>query len=235
MKLCPLFSYIVGGRIRFRRYVAVYLLFLLVLPPFSLAQAGKAEMIGPIKVGSLGDAVRQSLQAKGYRLILDNGTVIGELWFRNEVPAQPKKDTADILYTQLSESTLVGVLHFPQASTDYRGQAIPAGFYSLRYALMPNDGNHLGVAPNRDFLLLIPASSDPDPNATFKFAQLVSMSGKASGTKHPAPLSLVSADSGTSPSISKDDQEHYIFSASVKLEGGEEMPIALVVKGTAQQ
>jgi len=33
----------------------------------------------------------------------------------------------------------------------------------------------------------------------------------------------------------KDDQDHWIFSAPVKLASGDEIPIALVVKGRAQQ
>jgi len=43
---------------------------------------------------------------------------------------------------------------------------------------MPNDGNHLGAAPNRDFLLVVPAASDGDPSATFKFQELVTMSAR---------------------------------------------------------
>jgi hypothetical protein len=131
---------------------------------------------------------------------------------------------------------LVGVVHFPQAAADFRGHRIPAGFYTLRYELMPNDGNHLGAAPNQDFLLLIPAASDADPNATFKFQELIALSESATGTKHPSPLSLVQADSGvTAPAVSKDDQDHWTFSASMKLTSGEELPFALVVKGTTQQ
>jgi hypothetical protein len=158
-----------------------------------------------------------------------------ELWLRGTVPAQPKKDVQGALYTRLAESTMVGVLHFPEASTDYRGQPISAGFYSLRYELIPDDGNHLGAAPNRDFLLLIPVASDTDPNAVLKFQELVSLSRKATGTKHPGPLNLVQAESGTAAAVSKDDQEHWIFSGGMKLSSGEEMPFALVVKGTAQQ
>ena len=131
---------------------------------------------------------------------------------------------------------LVGVLHFPQASTDYRGQAVPAGFYTLRYELIPNDGTHLGVAPSRDFLLLAPASADPGPDKVLKFQELVALSRQASRSKHPAPLSLLPAEGiGTAPADSKDDQDHYIFSVGIKLSGGEDMPIALVVKGTAPQ
>src|SRR5256885_12271604 len=37
-------------------------------------------------------------------------------------------------------------------------------FRSLRYEMQPNDGDHLGTAPTRDFLLALPAANDPDPN-----------------------------------------------------------------------
>jgi hypothetical protein len=169
-------------------------------------------------------------------LTLDGGAPACELWVRKSVPAQTKKDVEGVAYPQLAESALIGVMHFLQAVADFRGQKIPAGFYTLRYALMPNDGNHLGAAPNRDFLLLIPAASDANPDATFKFQELMALSESATGTKHPGPLSLVQADRGvTAPLVSKDDQDHWIFSASVKLASGEELPFALVVKGTTQQ
>ncbi|PYX60610.1 MAG: hypothetical protein DMG73_05980 [Acidobacteria bacterium] len=209
--------------------------FLLFPTTFSFAQNGKVENIGPLVDKSVPDAVRQVLDAKGYHVMLDDGSVACELWLRGTVPAQPKKDVQGALYTRLAESTMVGVLHFPEASTDYRGQPISAGFYSLRYELIPDDGNHLGAAPNRDFLLLIPVASDTDPNAALKFQELVSLSRKATGTKHPGPLNLVQAESGTAAAVSKDDQEHWIFSGGMKLSSGEEMPFALVVKGTAQQ
>ena len=200
------------------------------------AQNGKVETVGPLTDNTIPEGVRQALDSKGYRLTLDGGVPACELWVRKSVPAQTKKDVESVAYPQLAESVLVGVVHFPQAAADIRGQKIPAGFYTLRYALMPNDGNHLGAAPNRDFLLLIPAATDANPNAIFKFQELMALSGGATGTKHPGPLSLVAADSGvTAPSVSKDDQDHWIFSASMKLGSGEELPFALVVKGTAQQ
>lgn len=112
---------------------------------------------------------------------------------RNSVPAQTKKDLESVAYPQLAESTRVGVIHVSQAAADFRGHRIPAGFYTLRYELMPNDGNHLR-APNRNFLLVVPAASDGDPGATFRFQELVTMRARTAGTKHPSPLSLVQAD-----------------------------------------
>jgi hypothetical protein len=210
--------------------------FIFVLSLVCAAQNRKVETIGPLTDNAVPEGVRQVLDSKGYRLTLDGGAPACELWVRKSVPAQTKKDVEGVAYPQLAESVLVGVVHFPQAAADFRGQKIPAGFYTLRYGLMLNDGNHLGAAPNRDFLLLIPAASDANPNATFKFQELMALSEGATGTKHPGPLSLVPADSGvTAPSVSKDDQDHWIFSASMKLTSGEDLPFALVVKGTTQQ
>jgi hypothetical protein len=199
------------------------------------AQNGKVESIGPLTDTAVPEAVRQVLDAKGYRLTLDDPAPACELWIRKSVPAQAKKEAEGVEYPQLAESTLVAVAYFPQAAADFRGHKIPAGFYTLRYELMPNDGNHLGAAPNRDFLLLVPAPSDADPNTAFKVQDLVTMSARTSATKHPSPLSLAPAESGTAARISKDDQDHWIFSASMKLASGEEVPFAVVVKGTAQQ
>jgi hypothetical protein len=200
------------------------------------AQTGKVEKIGPLTDPAVPEAVRQTLDPAGYRVSLEDGTTFCEMWLRKSIPAQAKKDTADVVYPQLAESTLVGVLHYPKGGSDYRGQTISAGFYTLRYELMPSDANHLGAAPNRDFLLLVPAASDTDANALFKFPDLVALSEKATGTRHPGPLSLVQPDSGgAGPAVSKDDQDHWTFSASMELSTGEKISFALVVKGTAQQ
>lgn len=198
------------------------------------AQNGKVESVGPLTESAVSEQVRQSLEPKGYRLTLDDPKPSCELWLRKSVPAQANKST-ELAYPQFAESTLLGVIHFPQAAADFRGHPIPAGFYTMRYELLPDDGNHLGVAPNRDFVLLIPAQSDPDANAAFKFQELVNMSAKTAGTKHPSALSLPPADKPVPGTVNKDDQDHWIFSASLKLAPAEELPFALIVKGTAQQ
>lgn len=202
---------------------------------FSLAQSGKVEALGANTDAAVSDAVKKVLASKGHRLILDDSSVACEIWLRESVPAQAKKDVPGALYPQLAESSLVGVVSFPKATNDYRGEAIKAGTYTLRYALLPNDGAHMGVAPNRDFLLLIPSGSDPDPNAVFKFAELVGLSRKATGAQHPGPLALVFAEGGTAPAFVKDQEEHWVFSAGTKLASGVDLPIALVVKGTVAQ
>jgi hypothetical protein len=208
---------------------------MLMLSPLCSAQGGKVEGIGPLIDSAVPEQIRQSLDAKGYSLVLDDPKVACQFWTNKSVPTQPKKDSQAVVYPQLAESTLIGVIHFAQAAADFRGHQIPAGFYTLRYALMPDDGNHLGAAPQPDFLLLIPAQSDSDPKAVFKVQDLVTMSARTGGTKHPSVLSLAPPENATAGAVVKDDQDHWIFSTPLKLAGGGELPFALVVKGTAQQ
>ena len=190
--------------------------FIFAVSPLCPAQAGKVDSVGPLTDNSVPQAVRQLLDIKGYRLTLDVPTPACELYIRKSIPAQTKKEVEGVAYPQLGESTLIGVIHFPQAAADFRGRRIPPGFYTLRYEIMPDDGNHLGAAPNRDFLLVVPAASDGDPGATFKFQELVTMSARTTGTKHPSPLSLVQADAEpTTPAVSKDDQDHWTFSGGM--------------------
>ncbi len=198
-----------------------------------LAQVGRIETLPSLTDHDVPEPVRQLLAPTGYRVFPDANAPALEIWFRKEIPAQPKPSASDAIYERLAESTLVGVLHSGKPFQDYRGQSIAAGFFTLRYALMPNDGNHLGVAPSRDFLLLIPVAVDPGADKTLKFQDQVALSRQASGTKHPAPLSLVQAEGGSA--LTNDDEGHVIFTTRVRLSSGEEIPLSLVVKGTAPQ
>jgi hypothetical protein len=214
-----------------RKYWFVRLTVLLIL---SALASAKIETANRPANSPVPDAVWQVLDPKGYHVVLDDGTVACDIWLRKSVPSSGKKDVEGALYPQLASSTLVGVISLSAGATDYRGEPVKAGFYTLRYELLPNDGNHLGVAPNRDFLLLIPAASDPDPNAQFKSDALVNLSRGATGTPHPGPLSLVQTGS-PNPGVAKDDQDHWVFSGKLTLASGEELPFGLIVKGTAQQ
>jgi hypothetical protein len=196
------------------------------------AQTGKVEGIGPLNDSSVPEAIRQAVEPKGARLSFDDGKPAGEIWLRKEAPVSDRKDP-EALYPQLTESELVGVISFQTAGTDFRGQAIRPGFYTLRYETLPSNGDHLGVAPAPDFVLAIPAGADANPTTKYNFEELVALSRKTTGTKHPAPLSLVQA--GSPGTLMKDDQDHWVFTGKLTLASGAELPIGLVVKGTAPQ
>ena len=146
-------------------------------------QTGTDRHGGP----GLARRLRAAIQAQGYRVTGAAGAWC-EVWLAKSMPVGAKPDDAAISFG-IAQGTLIGVLRFPGKGADRRGQVIPAGVYTLRYSNFPVDGAHSGVAPQRDFALLTPIAADPDPAAKPAFDDLVKMSGKASGTPHPAVLS----------------------------------------------
>lgn len=210
-------------------------LLLLTIPFAVLADSGKVEPIGAFSDAGASDALKKALEPKGYRVTLADGSVLCEIWLRNGVAAA-KNDAQGAIYTSLADSVLIAVITFPRPATDFRKQPIKAGSYTLRYAVHPQDGNHLGISPIRDFLLLVPLSADQDPATKYKFEELTSLSKKTSGTNHPSPLSLVSPDGISAwPSVFEDENTHLVFAAKIKADSGSELPLAFVIKGVAQQ
>jgi len=127
----------------------------------------------------------------------------------------------------------VGIMHLPMAGSDFRCQSIKPGYYTMRYALIPQDGNHMGVSPNRDFVLLTPVSADADPAKAVGFNDLVKLSKQASGTNHPAVISLAAATAQNFPSVGQDDQGHWMLQVKLPTSSGE-LPFALILVGQAQ-
>lgn len=177
--------------------------------------------------------MRRALEPQGTRLLLSDGAWC-ELWLRKSVPDQ-KNASSGGLHGELAPSTTVGVIRFLRPAADFRGQALRPGLYSLRYALMPADGNHLGVSEYPDFLLPIPVADDPDPDAKLNFQDLVSRSRRATGTRHPGVLSLTQVSGSEFPSATADDRGHVVLQVKAKLRSGAEAPLALVVQGRGEQ
>jgi hypothetical protein len=211
-------------------------MFMLVVAVCGLVAATpKAEPIGPLTDSAASDALKKALEPKGYTVVLDDGSEWCKVWLSATVPNSGKTEVEGALFPQLAESTLWGVISFTKPATDYRGQGIPPGLYTLRYELVPNDGNHLGVANSRDFALLVPAADDPNPTTTFDFKQLVALSRKATGSAHPGPVNLVQPDTDNIPSVSNDGQGHWVFNNKLNIQGGSPLPLGIVVKGKASE
>jgi hypothetical protein len=209
------------------------LVFLTLLAFSAVALAApKAEKIGTFTDGS--EALKAALSADGYRIFLPNTLACCDVWLAKKMTAN-KKDAAAANYPEFHESEFLGVITFPKGGGgDFRGQTIKPGSYTMRYELLPSDGNHLGVAPNPDFVLLIPLGDDPDPSATFDFAKMVELSAKAAGTAHPAAFEMMPSSSGDSPAVTQTDDGWIVFQASVATDDAKTIRIALVVKGSAE-
>jgi hypothetical protein len=198
-----------------------------------------------VKGGPPGAAIPSGVQAvlESQSVEFENsqGAPVCEIWWRKGIPyAKPASATPDVIYTGLGMGEFMGVLHFPKNDTDYRGQSIKAGYYTLRYALIPQDGNHMGVSNYRDFLLMIPIQDDTNPTQTMTFNEVVKESRLTAGTGHPAVLMLESVTQGSSatfPSAVQDDQGNW--TVDVRLDASDagqpqQLPLALVLVGQYQ-
>ena len=193
----------------------------------SLAAFGqyKAESAGapPAEVAPAIAAVLQKDGAK----VTNNGKAYCEIWFRTNKPPAAKSSEDGVSLPAMPMGALLGVIRFDGKGADRRGQTIKAGVYTLRYGIMPINGDHQGAAPQRDFLLMTPAAEDQDLNSTPNFDALVAMSRKASGTPHPAVLSLWKADSDT-PGLSKQGENDWVLQTKIG-----DVPIAVILIGFA--
>jgi len=190
----------------------------------------KAEAIGaaPADVPA---PIQSTLDVQGVRVSTDGGATLCEVWLRKTLltNASPNPET-DILYGALTEGALLGVVHFPNATTDFRSQNIKAGYYTLRFGLIPQDGNHTGVNPYRDAFVLGPVSADPGPDRTLSFEDLVKLSQQASGTPHPGFLVGAPVSGSTFPSVAKDDSGHWDVQMKGHGKSGD-LPLAFTVVG----
>jgi hypothetical protein len=167
------------------------------------------------------------METGGYRIAGPSGPWC-EIWFRKAIPTGAKPADNAIVFP-IAQGTLVGILRFPATGADRRGQTIKPGVYTLRYGIQPVDGAHVGVAPQRDFVLLTPIADDADPNALPAFDPLVQMSRKASGTPHPAVLSIEPPAGSTFPAITKEGDHDWVLNVKIG-----NLPVAIIVAGKVE-
>jgi hypothetical protein len=164
-----------------------------------LASCLATAAFGQFKVSSIGTPGSDvpgfftSELGPGFQVTDAAGKAYCEIWFRRVVPSGDKVAEDSVTLPSVPQGSFIGVVRFDGDGYDRRGQKVKAGVYSLRYAWMPVSGDHLGAAPQRDFALMIPVAEDSDPKVVLSAKETIEKSRKASGTPHPAVLSMGSA------------------------------------------
>lgn len=201
----------------------------------------KAVAGGAPNASAIPQAVGSLLEAQGVQFENAQGSPVCEIWWRKGIPTQKSSASGgDVLYGGLTMGEFVGVIQFPSASKDFRGQAIKPGYYTLRYGLIPQDGNHMGVSSYRDFLLLTPIASDTNPTQDLSFNDLVKGSRLTTGTGHPAVMMLDPPSQNSnakSPSAVQDDQGNWALDVKLDVKAGggdQQLPFAIVLVGQYQ-
>ena len=142
----------------------------------------------------------------------------------------------------LTPGQFIGVMVVPRRSrlSDFKGQEIDRGVYTLRYGQQPMDGNHIGTSDTSDFLLAVPADDDEDPAAIEDIDDLFGRSADAAGTTHPAIFSLLpaaegEATDGESPELIHDeDHDFWILQLPAATEGDTKLSLRLIVVGESE-
>jgi hypothetical protein len=213
-----------------RRILALAVAVLLCAVISAFGQDYKADAIGaaPADVPA---AIQSTLDAQGARVTSAQGATVCEVWLRKPLPASASPNTSsDVLFGALPQGAFVGVVHFPAPITDFRSQTIKAGFYTLRYAVIPQDGNHMGVNSTRDAFVMAPVAADSDPTKVLKFEDLVKMSTQASGTPHPGFLVGAAVNGSNFPAVAKDDAGNWDLQIKGHGSSGD-LPLAFTVSG----
>jgi hypothetical protein len=199
------------------------------------AASYKLEPVSTVPEG-LSAGLKAVLQTEGYKIVNEQGVAWCEVWVRKEIANLGKPASPDAKYPALHLGELLGVMKFGAPGSDYRGQPIKPGVYTLRYCLILQDGNHLGAAPILDFVLLLPASEDTkDPDAVMTTEEVVALSRKASGTNHPAVINLAPPPPATgNAALEKDEMDHWVLKVKSQSKPAADLPIGIIVVGRAE-
>ena len=130
----------------------------------------------------LNASIQQLLQPKAVQLV-DGDQPVFQFWLVKDLPGAKALDA-------LKPATLLGAVAVSKAQRDYRDDELAAGVYTMRLALQPQDGNHLGSADFVTFAVLTPAKIDTKPDSITDYKSLVKASSKETTTDHPVILSL---------------------------------------------
>jgi hypothetical protein len=155
-----------------------------------------------------------------------------EMWW---VTSLPLRDGAKApAWSEVAEGALVGAVRIGSAWNDIRGYTIRPGVYTLRFAQQPQNGDHMGISPNREFLLLAPAADDTSPQPA-GYDGAVELAKKAARRSHPASLSI-DPPSASAPALSAttNDLGHQVVIVSLPTSAGAPLTFGLVVEGTIE-
>ncbi len=222
-----------------RAFVGVLLFFSMMSSRAVAAEEGKLTTVEKAPAG-LADKISAVLNPSGQQ-IAAGGATIGSVWLVKQLEAKADfKPSLSVKYP-LAPGQLVGAIEVVKKSefTDFRGQDVAAGVYTLRYGQQPVDGNHVGTSDLADFLLAIPAKLDTDPALLKMSDAMHKLSAKASGSNHPAIFSLLppKPDEKT-PALTHDTGKHFwILSLTADGKAGDKavkVPLRVVIVGVSE-
>jgi hypothetical protein len=181
----------------------------------------------------LSPEIAAQVSPTGFKVIQGEKRVVCEIWPTRQWSLKAEFQPTDSVIYPLEVGQLIGVLRFARKGADFRGQEIPAGVYTLRYANQPVDGNHVGTFETRDFLLMLPARADQSPNPIAEM-DLFKNSAQSAESSHPAIMPMVKAEAGGAPAMHHVEGHDWWAArfAGQDSKGGK-LPLEVIVVGKA--
>jgi hypothetical protein len=205
--------------------LAALLTLLAIAGPPALAGITAAPHSDPVP-GSIAPPIAALIAPGGVRA--KAGSVTLDFWFVKQLALKPGDRGP---WAGTDEGTLVGAVQVSAAYSDIRGRLIKPGVYTLRYGVQPDNGDHLGVSPFRDFLLLSPAAVDTAA-APKGHEGTIETSKQTIGGSHPAVLSIDPPAATEAPlSIRKTELGHEALVVEVPGPGGTPVRFGIVLVG----
>ena len=211
-----------------RRICAIWTVLLaLVVAPLSLGEEFTADSGAPVPE-AVPDAAREMISDEGVTVKAGDVAVV-RFWMRTAAFEGEPAGGFGIRFDNIPEGAFLGVLEFPERGSDFREQSVPAGLYTIRFGLHPEDGNHMGVAPSRDFALLSPVDKDIEIARNFDFDGMVELSAEV-GNPHPTVARIELPEGESGPNLWENDYEHWVLDLPVA-----DTVVGIVVEGHAEE
>ena len=211
--------------------LAVFVYVLVVALPAADAQTLAAAKTSDALPPELNAAIATNFGLGG--ITVKSGDVQLDLWWVKAI-ALAKPPEAAPAWGDVGDGTLVGAIRVSAPWSDIRGYVVRPGVYTLRYARQPANGDHLGVSPNREFLLMSPAAVDATPDPV-GYKGAVDLSKQTVRRAHPSALSLdppAATAAPLSPVKTDLDLEGVVF--SVPTSAGPSLTFGLILRGVIQ-
>ena len=186
---------------------------------FALSTVYVSADVGNYKVKTVDKAapkelkadVQKLLDAKAIQFTDKKGDLIAELWFRKDIPVTIAPKDKKAVFSTVPMTSIIGAVKFAKDWREYRGRKLKAGVYSLRFAMQPQDGNHMGTALHSEFLILLAAKFEPSAKPLNPM-ELVDRSKASIKSGHPAILQLFPyTNDKAAPNLTESAKDHVVL------------------------
>lgn len=209
-------------------------------PAFAVEYTAEA-LKEPAPREAYSEEIHAQLLSTGIRVLRDGAGPLCDIWFCKEWAAKDGFSPTLQIQFPFETGQLMGVIRYHRQGEDFRGQQVPKGLYTVRFALQPVDGNHIGTSDTRDFFLLVSPEVDKSPEPS-PADDLFIASGEAIESSHPAMLNLRSAVSaGTEDELPKMEHDEsfdlWVLYCKNSIKAGEdekELAIGVVLVGHSE-